>query len=400
MATSTYTWNGVRRDGRPAAGELEAESLQDARQQLRRRGIRVQKVRRRSKPLFSMEKRVKIEDIVFFTRQLATMMEAGVPIASSLQSIIIGYENESAKRLLGSIRESVETGTTLSNALKQHPKHFNTQYTSLVAVGEESGTLDIMMSKIAAYLEKMEYIKGKIKSAMFYPALVIVVSAVIIVVLLVAVIPEFEALFTGYGSELPALTRWIVGLSHFVQTYWYLTFGVVAGTGIMLVLAYRRSAGLQLLCDSMILRFPVFGEILRKATIARVSRTLATMFGAGVPLVEALGTVSIAAGNRVYTNGLQYVRTEVSTGRSLAAAMQGTSLFPGLVLQMVTTGEESGELERMLNKMAEFYESDVDNSISTISSLIEPFLIVFLGLIVGTIVIAMYLPIFKLGTVF
>lgn len=400
MAASTYTWSGAGRDGRPANGEIEAENIQDARQQLRRRGVRVQRVRKRSKPLFSLEKKIKIEDIVFFTRQLATMMEAGIPIASSLQSITIGYENESVKRLLGSIRESVETGTTLSNSLKRHPKHFNTQYTSLVAVGEESGTLDVMMTKIAAYLEKMEFIKGKIKSAMFYPVLVVVVAVVIIVVLLVAVIPEFETLFTGYGSELPALTRWIVGLSHFVQIYWYLALGIVVGTGVTLLFTYRRSAGLQLLCDRLILKVPIFGDILRKATIARVSRTLATMFGAGVPLVDALGTVAVAAGNRVYTNGLQYTRTEVSTGRSLAAAMQSTNLFPGLVLQMVTTGEESGELETMLDKVAEFYESDVDNSISVISSLIEPFLIIFLGLIVGTIVIAMYLPIFKLGTVF
>ncbi len=334
------------------------------------------------------------------TRQLATMIESGIPIASSLRGISVGHENEAAKQLLNSIREDVEAGTNLSTSLKKHPGYFNHLYTNLVTVGEESGTLDILMNKIAAYLEKIEHIKSKIRSALFYPALVIIVSVVIVAVLMIVVIPEFESLFSDYGSDLPTLTLWIVNTSHAFQDHWFLMLLSTIVSIIALTFAYKRSEKMQYAMDKLVLRIPVFGSIIRKAIVARVSRTLATMFGAGIPLVDALETVSRVAGNRVYGLGLLAVRRDVSTGRSLERAMADTGLFSGMVLQMVATGEEAGELERMLDKVAEFFETEVDNAIAVISSLVEPFLIVILGIIVGTIVLAMYLPIFKLGAVF
>jgi type IV pilus assembly protein PilC len=397
---STFVWNGIDKGNRKASGEIEAVNLQIAKLLLRRQGIRVKKIRKRSKSLFSLGKTVKVKDIVFFTRQLATMMEAGIPIATSLRGISVGHENAAVKTLLSSIREDVEAGTNLSSTLKKHPGHFNRLYTSLISVGEESGTLDVLMNKIASYLEKMEAIKAKIRSAMFYPALVIIVAVVIVSILLIVVIPEFESLFSDYGSDLPSLTQWVVDLSHTFQQYWFWIFLGLMVFSTFLVFSYKRSTKMQHTLDRIILHIPVFGPIIRKAIIARVSRTLATMFGAGIPLVDALETVAKAAGNRVYTRGLLEVRRDVSTGRNLEGSMSDTGLFPGMMLQMVSTGEEAGELERMLDKVAEFFENEVDNAIAIIASLVEPFLIIILGIIVGTIVIAMYLPIFKLGAVF
>ena len=396
----TFVWSGIDKGNRKASGELEAANIQVAKLLLRRQGIRVKKIKKRGKSLLSLGKSVKVKDIVFFTRQLATMIESGIPIATSLRGISMGHENDAMKKLIGEIREEVEAGTALSVALKKHPGHFNRLYTSLIKVGEESGTLDLLMAKIAQYLEKIEHIKGKIRSALFYPALVVIVAIVIVSILLIVVIPEFESLFSDYGSDLPTLTRWVVDLSNAFQNYWFWVLISVMVFGTFLVFAYKRSERMQYTLDRVILHFPIFGPIIRKAIIARICRTLATMFGAGIPLVDALETVSQAAGNRVYGNGLLEVRREVSTGRTLEGSMMETGQYSGMVLQMVATGEEAGELERMLDKVAEFYEDEVDNAIAVISSLIEPFLIIFLGLIVGTIVIAMYLPIFKLGAVF
>ncbi len=397
---ATFVWTGIDKGNRKAAGEIEAANIQVAKLLLRRQGIRVKRVRKRTRSIFSIGKQVKVKDIVFTTRQLATMIESGIPIASSLRGISMGHENEAVKNLLGKIREDVEAGTNLSTALKKHPAHFNRLYTSLVTVGEESGTLDILMNKIATYLEKIEHIKSKIRAALFYPALVVIVAIVIVAILLIVVIPEFESLFADYGSDLPTLTAWVVGLSHTFSDYWFVMLLTTMVAGTALVFSYKRSSKMQHSMDRLILRIPVFGAIIRKAVIARVSRTLATMFGAGIPLFDALETVSNAAGNRIYARGLLQVRREVSTGRTLEGSMQETGLFPGMMLQMVATGEEAGELERMLDKVAEFFENEVDNAIAIISSLVEPFLIIILGIIVGTIVIAMYLPIFKLGAVF
>lgn len=397
---ATFVWSGIDKGSRKASGELEAANIQVAKLLLRRQGIRVKKVRKRSQSILTIGKKVTVKDIVFLTRQLATMIEAGIPIASSLRGISIGHENDTVKKLLASIREDVEAGTNLSSALKKHPAHFNRLYTSLVTVGEESGTLDILMNKISTYLEKIEHIKSKVRSALFYPALVIIVAIVIIAILLIVVIPEFESLFSDYGSDLPTLTRWVVNASHTFQDHWFfiLLVSMISITG--LVFAYKRSEKMQHAMDRLILRVPIFGPIIRKSIIARISRTLATMFGAGIPLMDSLGTVSNAAGNRVYSLGMLEVRRDVSTGRTLEGSMFDTGLFPGMMLQMVATGEEAGELERMLDKVAEFFENEVDNVIAIISSLVEPFLIIILGVIVGTIVIAMYLPIFKLGAVF
>ncbi len=399
-APKVYIWSGIDKSKRNSSGEIEALNLQTARLLLRRQGVRVKKIRKQSAPMFSIGNKVKVKDIVFLTRQLATMIEAGIPIAQSIKGIAYGHEKDAVKTLLTRIREDVESGTNLSLSLKKHPQHFNRLYTNLVSVGEESGTLDGIMNKIATYLEKIEAIKSKVRSAMFYPALVIIVAIVIVSVLLIVVIPEFETLFSDYGAQLPSLTRWVVNLSHTVQDYWFFLLIALMVLTTTVIFAYKRSPKMQYALDRLTLRIPVLGPILRKAIIARVSRTLATMFGAGIPLVDALETVAHAAGNRVYGNGLLLVRRDVTTGRSLEGSMADTGLFPGMVLQMVSTGEESGELERMLDKVAEFYESEVDNAVAVIASLVEPFLIIVLGIIVGTIVIAMYLPIFKLGAVF
>ncbi|MEM7193772.1 MAG: type II secretion system F family protein [Pseudomonadota bacterium] len=397
---ATFTWRGIDKGNRKASGEIEALNIQTARLLLRRQGIQVKKIRKQAAPLFSIGNTVKVKDVVFLTRQLATMIEAGIPIAQALRGITLGNEKQAVKKLLGSIREDVEAGTTLSASLRKHPGHFSRLYTSLVTVGEESGTLDILMDKIATYMEKIERIKSKVRSALFYPALVIIVAIVIVAILLIVVIPEFETLFTDFGADLPSLTRFVVDMSHLFQQYWFIFLICFMVGGTVLYYSYKRSPKMQHMYDRMILRIPVFGPIIRKSIIARVSRTLATMFGAGIPLVDALETVSAAAGNRVYGQGVLKVRNDVSTGRSLEGSMSDTGLFPGMVLQMVSTGEEAGELERMLDKVADFYENEVDNAVAVISSLVEPFLIIILGIIVGTIVIAMYLPIFKLGAVF
>ena len=396
----TFIWSGIDKGNRKASGEIEAQNIQAAKVMLRRQGVRIRKLRKQPKPLFSFGNTVKVKDVVFMSRQLATMMEAGIPIAQSLRGISMGHENTAMKSLLGKIRSEVEAGTSLSVVLKRYPQHFNRLYTSLVSVGEHSGTLDVLMDKIASYLEKIENIKSKIRAALFYPAMVIVVAIVIVAVLLIVVIPEFESLFQDFGADLPSLTRWVVDLSHSVQSYWHFYLLSIMVIVVSSIYAYKRSPKMQLMMDKLILRAPIFGPIIRKAIIARISRTLATMFGAGIPLVDSLETVSTAAGNGVYQKGMLAVREEVSTGRSLEGSMADTKLFPGMMLQMVSTGEESGELEKMLNKVADFFENEVDNAVAIISSLVEPFLIVILGIIVGTIVVAMYLPIFKLGAVF
>jgi len=376
----TFIWSGLDNGKRKASGEIEAVNLQSAKLLLRRQGIRVQKIRKQPQPLFSFGNTVKVGDIVFLSRQLATMIEAGIPIASSLRGIAQGHENAGVKKLLNNIRQDVEAGTNFSLTLKKHPTHFNQLYTSLVTVGEESGTLDTLMNKIATYLEKIEQIKSKVRSALFYPALVIIVALVIVSVLLIVVIPEFESLFTDFGADLPGLTKWVVSLSYTFQEHWLIFLLLSVVVGPLLVFVYKRSNPMQHTVDRITLHIPIFGIIIRKSIIARVARTLATMFAAGIPLVDALETVS--------------------TGRTLASSMSETDQYPGMVLQMVSTGEEAGELERMLDKVADFYENEVDNAVAVIASLVEPFLIVILGIIVGTIVIAMYLPIFKLGAAF
>ncbi len=395
-----YVWEGTDSKGRRVKGDNEAPNVAFVKATLRRQGIRPTKVRKKPRPLFQVKKRVKPRDISFATRQMATMISAGIPVAQSIDAIARGHDNPSMQELLTSVRQDVESGTSLSNALGRYPVHFDRLFTSLVAAGEQSGTLDQLLEKIAEYKEKIEAIKSKIKAALLYPTAVLLVAVVVITLLLIFVIPQFENLFSSFGADLPTLTRMIVDLSRWFQQYWWLAFLITAGVIVGTMFIYRRSERMQYAVDRIMLRLPLFGVILRKATIARYARTLSTMFGAGVPLVDALESVAAATGNRVYYNGIMEVRNEVSTGRSLEAAMAQTGLFPTMVLQMVSTGEESGELELMLLKIAEFHEREVDDAVSAISSLIEPLMIVVLGLTIGTVVVAMYLPIFKMAAVF
>lgn len=397
---TTFVWEGRDSRGRRIKGEHEAASVAYVNATLRRQGIRPIRVRRQARPLLSFKKPVRTRDIVFATRQLATMIGAGIPIAQALQGIERGHENPSMSELLRDIRQQVEAGTNFSEVLVKYPQHFDRLYTSLVAAGEQSGTLDDLLEKVATYKEKVEAIKGKVKSALFYPAAVLVVAVIVIALLLIFVIPQFESLFENFGGQLPTLTQFMVDLSRWFQDAWYVVFGVLIGSVMIIGFSYRRSPRMQYLADRVSLRIPVIGEILRKATIARYSRTLATMFSAGVPLVDSLESVAGATGNRVYYDGIMEIKNEISTGRSLEAAMTSTGLFPSMVLQMVATGEESGELETMLNKVADFYEREVDDAVAAMSSLIEPIMIVVLGTIVGTMVVAMYLPIFKMAAVF
>ena len=396
---TTFTWEGVDKAGRKVQGESDAPSAAYISATLRRQGIKPVKIRKRAKPLFTFRKKVTPKDVAIVTRQMATMIEAGIPIAQALDILARGHDNPSMREVLSTIRQDVEAGTNLSDALAKYPLHFDELYRNLVAAGEQSGTLDDLMDKIAAYKEKIEAIKSKIKSALFYPAAVIVVAFVVTAILMIFVIPQFENLFRSFGSELPTLTQVVVDISEFFQAYWWAIFGALIGGVVFLVYTYKRSAKLQYALDRALLRFPVIGEIVRKATIARFTRTLATMFGAGVPLVEALEAVAGATGNRLYHDATLEIRTSVSTGQQLATAMAASGLFPNMVLQMVAIGEESGELETMLSKVADFYEQEVDDAVAAMSSLIEPLIMIVLGVLIGGMVIAMYLPIFKMAAV-
>ena len=395
-----FIWTGVNRAGKKVKGEMEGPSTAFVGSTLRRQGIKPGKIRKKPKDLFAHARKITTKDITVFTRQLATMIAAGIPIAQSIDIVANGHDNPSMREQLTQIRLDVESGTSLAIALSKYPLHYDALFTNLVDAGEQSGTLENLLDKIATYKEKTEAIKSKIKSAMFYPAAIIVVSIVVTAILMIFVIPQFESLFTGFGADLPALTATVVAVSYFFQDYWWLIFGILIGGVVFTAAAYKRSEKMQHLLDRTLLKLPVLGEILKKGTIARFSRTLATMFAAGVPLVDALASVAGASGNRVYYDAVMQVRSEVSTGTHLEPAMAETGVFTNLVLQMVAIGEESGELDTMLNKVADFYEQEVDDAVNAMTSLLEPFIMVFLGSLIGTMVVAMYLPIFKMAAVF
>ncbi len=406
MATDTkkimpvWLWSGQDARNHQISGEQEGPNAAFVKAFLRRQGIQVKRVRKKPAASGLFSKRIKPKDISLVTRQIATLISAGIPIAQSISAIARGAENPKMLDLLNKIRRDVEGGLYFSAAIRKFPGYFDRLYVSLVAVGEESGTLDQLMLKVASYLERIEEIKGKIRAAMFYPVMVLFVAAAIITIMLLFVIPEFEKLFKGFGADLPTLTQTMMDASRWFQEWWYVFFVGITVLFMVTRYIYKRSSKLQHLMDRIILRLPVFGIILRKATIARFCRTLATMFGAGVPLFDALVAVAGASGNRVYYDATLQVRRDVSTGRPLEASMRQTKLFPSMVLQMVATGEETGELESMLNKTADFYENEVNEAVDAMSSLIEPIMIVILGSIVGTIVVAMYLPIFKMAAAF
>jgi type IV pilus assembly protein PilC len=394
-----FIWEGKDKKGQKVKGESGGQNIALVRASLRRQGINPTKVRKKSKPLFGGGGRVKPKDIAIFSRQLATMMNSGVPLVQAFDIIGKGHENKAMSDLLISVKTDIEAGTTLSDALGKHPLHFDDLYVNLVAAGEHAGILDKVLDKVATYKEKSESIKAKIKKALTYPTAVIVVAFIITAILMIFVVPEFAKLFTGFGADLPAFTAFVVTLSEIFQSYWYLIFGSIIGTVVGLMQAKKRSRKFRHAMDRIMLKIPIIGTILNKAAIARYARTLSTMFAAGVPLVEAMTSVAGAVGNVVYGEAVIKMRDEVSTGTQLNVSMQKAGLFPNMVVQMAAIGEEAGSLDSMLGKVADFYEEEVDNAVDNMSSLLEPFIMVILGTLVGGLVVAMYLPIFKMGSV-
>ncbi len=392
----TYVWEGVDRNNRQMRGESKGASETVVTTNLRRQGIRVTKIRRQT---FRGGRKISEKDVTFFTRQLATMLRAGVPLLQSFEIVARGHGNARFSRLMMEIKNKIEAGASMSQAFREHPAQFDNLYCNLVQAGETSGTIDAILDRLATYKEKILALKAKIKSAMFYPVSVIVVAIVVVWVIMVFVIPAFKDVFKSFGADLPAPTLIVIAISDFVVTWWWLGFLVVVGSIFAFLTVLRRSAIIRLAVDRLMLKLPVVGQIFEKATIARWTRTLSTMFSAGVPLVESLDAVAGAAGNLVYANATKRIQTDVSTGTSLTNAMMATNLFPNMVLQMTQIGEESGSLDGMLSKVADFYEREVDDAVNALTSLLEPLIIVFLGVVIGGLVIAMYLPIFKLGAV-
>ncbi len=402
LKINTFTWEGVDKSGRKVRGDSQAETPTALRVQLRQQGIAAQKIRRKSSLFGSAAKRGKRiapGDIAIFTRQLSTMINSGVPLVQAMEIIGRGHENPNMRKLVTSIKDDVESGTSLSDALGKHPLHFDELVCNLVNAGEAAGVLDTLLDKIATYKEKTESLKKKIKKALFYPTAVLVVAFIVTAILLLFVVPQFEELFQGFGADLPAFTRMVINLSEFMQAYWWAVFGGLILAVVGFAQAKKRSLKFAHALDRLSLRIPVVGDILRKAAIARFSRTLATMFAAGVPLVEALQSVSGATGNVVYGNAVLDMRDEVAAGQQLQWAVERSRLFPHMVVQMVAIGEEAGSLDTMLSKVADFYEEEVDNAVDSLSSLLEPLIMAILGVLVGGLVVAMYLPIFKLGAV-
>jgi type IV pilus assembly protein PilC len=395
-----YAWEGVDRRGNRVKGQTRASDVTVVRAELRRQGVNPLKVKKKAQPLLgTRKKKIKPGDIAVFSRQLATMMAAGVPLVQAFDIVGRGHDNPSMQDLILSVKADVESGTALTEALAKQPLYFDDLFCNLVAAGEHAGVLDVLLDKIATYKEKTESIKGKIKKALFYPAAVIVVAVLVTTVILLFVIPQFKALFTSFGADLPAFTLMVIGISDFVRSWWWgigLTLGAAAyGIGSL----WKRSAKFRELIDRGTLRIPIIGPILHKASIARFARTLSTMFAAGVPLVEALESVAGATGNSVYAQAVLQMREEVATGQALQLSMRQRNLFPHMVIQMTAIGEESGALDEMLGKVADFYEEQVDNAVDSLSSLLEPLIMVVIGTLVGGLVVAMYLPIFKMAAV-
>lgn len=393
---SAFLWEGKNKDGKIVRGEMRAASESVVQSTLRRQGVSNAKVK---KVRFKSGGKVTEKDIALFTRQLATMMKSGVPLLQAFDIVGRGHSNPSVGKLLLDIKSDVETGSSLSQAFRKYPLYFDVLYCNLVSAGEQAGILDSLLDRLATYKEKILAIKGKIKSALFYPIAVIVVAFVITAVIMIFVIPAFKDIFKTFGADLPAPTLIVIAVSDYFVAYWWLIFGAIGGGFYAFFESWKRSEKVQIAMDRTLLRVPVFGEIIRKAVIARWTRTLATMFAAGVPLVESLDSVGGAAGNYVYKLATKQIQGEVSTGTSLTNAMQNANVFPNMVTQMVAIGEESGALDSMLGKVADFFEQEVDDAVEAMSSLMEPIIMVVLGTLIGGMVVAMYLPIFKLGSV-
>ena len=391
-----FEWEGKDRNGKQVRGEIRAGGENQVQASLRRQGVLPTKIKKRR---MRAGKSIKPKDIAIFTRQLATMMKAGVPLLQSFDIVGRGNANASVTKLLNDIRTDVETGTSLSAAFRKYPLYFDNLYCNLVEAGEAAGILEQLLDRLAVYMEKTEGIKSKIKSALMYPISVLVVAFVVVAVIMIFVIPAFKSVFSAFGADLPGPTLIVIAISEFFVSYWYLIFGGIGGGFYFFMQAWKRNEKMQAFMDRVLLKVPVFGALVEKSCIARWTRTLSTMFAAGVPLVEALDSVGGAAGNSVYTKATEKIQAEVSTGTSLTAAMGNANLFPSMVLQMCAIGEESGSIDHMLGKAADFYEAEVDDMVAGLSSLMEPIIIVFLGTLIGGIVVSMYLPIFKIGSV-
>ncbi len=389
-----YSWEGQDRAGKQIKGEMRAAGTVIVTATLRRQGIKVTKIKKTQSGGTITDK-----DITLFTRQLATMMKSGVPLLQAFDIVGRGHSNRALSKLLLDIKADVETGSNLTDAFRKYPLYFDALYCNLVGAGETAGILDTILDRLATYKEKIQAIKGKIKSALFYPISIIVVAFVITAIIMIFVIPAFKDLFEGFGAELPAPTLLVMTISDFFVAYWWAILGILGGGIYAFLYTWKRSIPMQRVMDRFALKLPIFGEVIRKATIARWSRTLSTMFAAGVPLVESLDSVAGAAGNHLYYEATKNIQIEVSTGNSLMSSMASTNVFPNMVIQMVAIGEEAGSLDSMLSKIADFYEAEVDDAVAALSSLMEPIIMVVLGTLIGGMVIAMYLPIFKMGMV-
>ncbi len=396
-----FLWEGLDRSGRRVKGEMSSTSDATVKALLRRQGVNPLKVRKKPGSLFGglRKKKVTPKDVAVFSRQLATMMSSGVPLVQAFEIVGRGHENKGMQDLILSVKSDVEAGGALADGLRKHPAHFNELYVNLVTAGEASGILEAILHKLANYLEKIEALKSKIKAALFYPTAVIVVAFIITAILMIFVIPQFEQLFSGFGADLPPLTRLVISISQYFQEYWWLIFGTLIGSVVGILKAKKRSVAVAHFFDRMLLKLPVLGGIIEKAAIARFARTLATMFAAGTPLVEAMNSVAGACGNIIFHDATLKMRDEISTGSQLQAAMRDTGIFPNMVVQMVAIGEESGALDAMLGKVADWYEQEVDDAVDSLTSLLEPIIMAVLGVVIGGLVIAMYLPIFKMGQV-
>ena len=387
-----YSWEGKDKTGKQVKGEMRAAGTVVVTSTLRRQGIKVTKIKK-----IQSSGSITDKDITLFTRQLATMMKSGVPLLQAFDIVGKGHSNRAVGKLLMDIKADVETGSNLADAFRKYPLYFDALFCNLVGAGEAAGILDSLLDRLATYKEKIQAIKGKIKSALFYPISIIVVAFIITAIIMIFVIPAFKDLFEGFGAELPAPTLLVMTISDFFVAYWWAILSILGGGIYAFLYTWKRSIPMQRVMDRLVLKLPIFGEVIRKATIARWSRTLSTMFAAGVPLVESLDSVAGAAGNYIYYEATKNIQIEVSTGNSLTSSMANANVFPSMVVQMVAIGEESGSLDSMLGKVADFYEAEVDDAVAALSSLMEPIIMVVLGTLIGGIVIAMYLPIFKMG---
>ena len=394
-----YLWEGVNKRGIKVSGEMTAINPTVLQADLKRQGITAKKIRKKSKSLFN-GKRIQTIDIIVFTRHLATMINAGLPLIKTLEIVIRGHEKPKMRELLSAIKADVEAGKTFSEALAKYPKYFDYLFCNLIKSGEQSGTLDVMLKRIANYLEKSATLKKKIKKASYYPAAILVVALVISSIMLIFVVPQFEELFSSYGAELPAFTRMVLNLSEFMQNYWWLVFGSIVAAVIIIVQGRKRSEKFATMLDRLLLKIIIVGPLLQKALVARFARTLSTTLGAGIPIIDALKSVTGVVGNRVYKSAIMQIKDDVTTGQQMHMSMSTTRLFPNMVVQMVAVGEESGSTEEMLDKIATYYEEDVDTTVDSLQSLLEPLIMVILGVLIGGLVLAMYMPIFKIGSVF